>query len=313
MMYAPRGSRCVFLTASGTGAMESAVMNILNHDDKVLVVNGGSFGQRFADLCRLHQLSYTEIPVEFGHQLKPEDLEHHAKQGYTALLINMDETSSGTLYDMDLVSDFCKKEGILLIVDAVSAFIADELNMEKLGAAAVLTGSQKGLAAYPGVSIIVLSPTAQERVENNREVCMYLSLKEALQNGIRGQTPFTPAVMTLLQINKRLRMIEAAGGVEKERAKIREICQDFRSQMADLPFSFVSESMSNAVTALHPLHTRASDVVRIMKEDYHIWICPNGGDKVDEVFRVGHIGYIKMQDNKLLIKAFRNMRKRHVI
>ncbi len=206
-LNAPEKSRCVFLTASGTGAMESMVMNILNSRDKVIVINGGSFGGRFAELCRLHRRDMTEIKLEFGHKLNRAHLDGLAGKGYTALLVNMHETSSGVLYDMPMISSFCQKNNIMLLVDAISSFIADDLDMAGLGAAAVITGSQKALAVHPGISVVALSPEAIKRVEENEEVCMYLSLKEALKNQERGQTPFTPAVTTLLQINKRLKYI----------------------------------------------------------------------------------------------------------
>jgi len=312
-MKAPKNSRCVFLTSSGTGAMESCVMNILNDQDKVLVVNGGSFGQRFVEMCELHHRNMTEIKCEFGHQVKAEQLEQYAGQGYTAFLINMDETSSGTLYDMKLVSDFCKREKILLIVDAVSAFIADELNMEEIHAAAVLTGSQKALALHPGVAVIALAPEALERIERNPEVCMYLSLKLALENGERGQTPFTPAVNTLLEMHARLKKIEENGGIVAERARIAEIANDFRTKIQAFPFMFATESPSNCVTSLRPLHGGAKEIIRIMKDEYHIWICPNGGAFADEVFRVGHIGNITLEDNQALINAFADMKKRDLL
>ena len=209
-MNAPEGSRVAFLTASGTGSMESVVMNILNKDARVIVINGGSFGHRFVELCELHQRNFTEVKCQFGHQLKSEQLKGF--EDYTALLINMHETSSGVLYDMKMVSDFCKANDILLLVDAISAFIADPIDMTKLNAAAVITGSQKALAVQPGISLIALAPAAIERIETNPETCMYLSLKQALKNGERGQTPFTPAVTTLLQINKRLTQISESGG-----------------------------------------------------------------------------------------------------
>lgn len=212
-LNAPAGSRAVFLTASGTGSMESAVMNILNDKDKIIVINGGSFGQRFVELCELHQRAFTEVKCEFGHQLKIKQLS--GLEDHTALLINMHETSSGVLYDMKMVSEFCRENNILLIVDAISAFIADDLDMAELGAAVVITGSQKALAVQPGVSLIALAPAAIDRVEENKEVCMYLSLKQALKNGERGQTPFTPAVTTLLQINKRLTQISNRGGYSR--------------------------------------------------------------------------------------------------
>lgn len=209
---APPDSRCVFLTTSGTGGMESCVMNILNKNNKVIVINGGSFGQRFVELVKLHNIEHTVVSCEFGKQIRMEQLEVLSGQGYTALLVNMNETSSGVLYDMPMIAEFCKRNNILLIVDAISAFIADELDMTDFGAAAVITGSQKALAVQAGVSIIALAPAALERINNNPERCMYMSLKLALKNMERGQTPFTPAVTTLLQINTRLTSISKWGG-----------------------------------------------------------------------------------------------------
>ena len=309
-LNAPMGSRCVFLTASGTGSMESCVMNILNSKDKVIVINGGSFGERFVELCELHQREYTEVKCEFGHQLKREQLD--GLETHTALLVNMHETSSGVLYDMRMISEFCKENNIILIVDAISAFLSDEIDMSELGAAAVITGAQKALAVQPGVSLIALSPVALQRIEKNKEVCMYLSLKQALNNGERGQTPWTPAVTTLIQINKRLRKIDR-GGVQQERKNIASVAEDFRSSIKDLPFEFVSESPSNAVTCLRPLHGGAKEIVRILKDEYQIWACPNGGDMADKVFRIGHIGYITKEDNKQLIDALYDMNKRGLL
>ncbi len=313
LMKAPTGSRCVFLTASGTGAMEAIVMHVLNEQDKVLVVNGGSFGQRFVDLCRLHNRTMTEIKVPFGHQLKQEQLEEYRGRKYTALLINMHETSSGVLYDMPMIAAFCKEQGIALIVDAISAFITDEVLMDEWNLTAVITGSQKALAVHPGVSVVVLSPAAVIRVEDNREHCMYLSLKSALKNGERGQTPFTPAVTTLLQIYKRLSELEQNGGIEAERAVIKKRAETFRNSISDLPLSIISESCSNAVTALHPQKNNAKEIVQRLKEDYHIWVCPNGGEKADEVFRIGHFGCISEDNNRELINALHDLNRRNIL
>ncbi|MBR6271259.1 MAG: alanine--glyoxylate aminotransferase family protein [Lachnospiraceae bacterium] len=310
-MKAPAGSRCVFLTTSGTGAMESIVMNVLSKEDRVLVVNGGSFGHRFVQLCELHELEHTSIDLAFGQALRCEDLSKYAGKGYTALLVNMHETSSGVLYDMPMIAGFCKENGIMLLVDAISAFIADELDMEALGAAAVITGSQKALAVFPGISVVALAPQALKRVEKNPERCMYLSLKDALKNGERGQTPFTPAVMTLLQINRRLRMIEENGGIEAESKKIAELARQFRSGISDLPLKNASQSCSNAVTALK-VNSGAREIFRILKDEYKIWICPNGGDIADVVFRVGHIGNITKADIETLTAALHELHERGV-
>lgn len=315
-LKASKESRAVFLTTSGTGAMESCVMNILNDQDKVIVIDGGSFGHRFVELVELHRLEHTVVKCEFGHQVKKEQLDELTGKGYTALLVNMDETSSGVLYDMDMISSFCKENNVMLIVDAISAFITDEIDMEEMGAAAVITGSQKALAVQPGVAVIALAPEALERIAVNPEKCMYLSLKQALKNMERGQTPFTPAVTTLLQINARLKEIEAVGGVEEEREKVREITNAFRSQITELPFEFVVEDpkdRSNAVTAIRPTTCGAKRIIQVLKEEYQIWGCPNGGEKADEVFRIGHIGHITIDNINTLMAAFKDMQKRGII
>lgn len=307
---ASKDSRVVFLTGSGTAAMEASVMNCLNKEDKALVVNGGSFGHRFVQLLELHDVPHTEIVLEHGKALKKEMLDQYEKKGYTAFVVNLHETSTGVHYDIDMISDFCKKNGLFLLVDSISSFLADEFNMEKLGVDVMLTGSQKALACPPGVSVIVLSPKAIARIENNNPRCMYFDLKDALKNGERGQTPFTPAVGILRQINARLKEIDSEGGVTEENKKIAELAADFRKKIKGLPFKIVSESMSNAVTPLHPTTANAYDIFLILKDEYGIWVCPNGGDMKDKIFRVGHIGALTKEDNTTLVNAFKDLQKR---
>lgn len=306
-------ARVVFITGSGTASMEAAVMNVFDETDKVLVVNGGSFGHRFVELCQIHDVPYEEITLETGKALTKEQLDAYDGKGFTGFLVNVHETSTGVHYDINMISEFCKKNGIFLVVDAISSFLADEFDMAELGVQVMITGSQKALACPPGVSIIVLSGEAVQRVESRNVKCMYLNLKSALKNGERGQTPFTPAVGTLRQINARLKEIEAAGGVESETQKIAALAQDFREKIKDLPFEIVSNSMSNAVTPLHPLNVSAYQVFTTLKDEYGIWVCPNGGELADKIFRVGHIGALTKEDNTTLVNALRDMQKRGLL
>ncbi|MBQ7509608.1 MAG: alanine--glyoxylate aminotransferase family protein [Prevotella sp.] len=306
---APDGSRAAFMTGSGTASMESVVMNVLSRRDKALVVNGGSFGQRFVEMCQLHQIPHTEIRLDYCQPLTEAHLAPFDGQDYTALLVNMGETSTGMLYDMPMISRFCKANGLLLIVDAISTFLADAFDMAALGADVMITGSQKALACPPGISVIVLAPRALQRVEENEEQCMYLSLKSALKNGERGQTPFTPAVQTLIQINRRLHEIETMGGVEAETRRIGDLALDFRTKIAALPFRMATTSPQNGVTSLEvvgygaPGVPSAYDIFTTLKDKYQIWVCPNGGDLRDRIFRVGHLGALTKDDNSALVAA----------
>lgn len=311
--HANKGSRAAFMTTSGTGSMETVVMNLFTQQDKVLVVNGGTFGQRFVDLVALHHVPYTEIHLEYGQLLTEEMLQPYEGKGYTGFLINVHETSTGVHYDIDMVAKFCQRNHLFLVVDAISSFLADEFNMAALHAGVMITGSQKALACPPGISIIVLSPDTLQRLENIPAPCMYLDLKLALKNGERGQTPFTPAVGILRQIHCRLKEIEANGGVDSERERMADLAADFRKKIEGLPFELVNASPSNALTALHPTTALAYDIFTILKDEYGIWICPNGGDMRDKIFRVGHIGYLTKEDNTTLVNALKDMQKRGLL
>ena len=106
---ADKDARVVFITGSGTASLEATVVNFFTHKDKLLVVNGGSFGQRFVDLCELYEIPYDEIKLSHGEALSTEKLYQYDGNGYTGFLVNVHETSTGVHYDIEMISEFCKK------------------------------------------------------------------------------------------------------------------------------------------------------------------------------------------------------------
>lgn len=310
---APAGSKAAFMTNSSTGSMEAVVMNCFTKEDKVLVIDGGSFGHRFVELCEIHEIPHTPLTLRHGQKLTKERLYEYDGQDFTGLLVNVDETSTGVLYDAEMIGEFCRKNGLFFVCDCVSAFLADPFDMERCGADVMITGSQKVLACPPGVSIIILAPSAVGRVSCAKVRSMYFNLADVLKNMERGQTPFTPAVGILRQINARLKEIEAFGGADAEIARVAAQAKDFREKIKGLPFEFVSESPANGVTPVHPVNADAYEIFKTLKDEYGIWICPNGGDMKSKVFRVGHIGYLSHEDNTTLINALKDMQARGLI
>lgn len=313
--HASEESKVVFMTCSGSGGMEAAIMNCLTKKDKALVINGGSFGERFVELLTLHEIPFTEIKLEYGKALKPEHLAEYEGKGYTAFLMQKHETSTGVHYDINLVSEFCKRNDCFLIVDTISTFLCDPFDMTTTGTGVMITGSQKALACAPGIAVMILAPSALERINKTKCCCQYLDLKLALKNMERGQTPWTPAVGILRQINVRLKEIDANGGAEAEIARCAELANYFRSKLIEnnLPFKIVSESLSNAVTPLHPTTQSANEIFLKIKDEYGMWVCPNGGSMKDTIFRVGHIGYLQKEDYDKLIAAFIDLKEKEFI
>lgn len=309
-VYADDDSRVVFITGSGTASMEATVMNVFTSEDNVLIVNGGGFGQRFVDLCNLHEIPNDEIKLDFGQDITEELLNNYSNKNYTAFLVNICETSSCVYYNLDLISKFCSENDMFLVVDAISSFLANPLNMAKQNIDVVITGSQKALACPPGVSIVVLGPKALKRIESNSCKSMYFDLKDMLKNGERGQTPFTPAVTILLQINQRLNEIKNQGGVEAEIKRVSTLAADFRERIKDLPLEVKCNCLGNSVTGVYCINSNAGDIVDSLKTDYNIWVNPNGGEIGNKMFRVGHIGDLTIEDNDKLIEAFKDLEKR---
>lgn len=312
---APDSSRVIFITGSGTASMEAAVINTLSVKDKILIINGGTFGQRFCDICEIHGFNYEILRCDYGKTLTGAQLSAYENKGFTALLVNLCETSTGVLYDIDLISAFCKRNGIFLIVDLISSFLCDPFDMEKLGANVVLTGSQKALALAPGCSFICLDAVAVDRVLKLNSKTLYFNLKDYIKDGDRGQTPFTPAVGILLQLNYRLKLIDKNGGVDTEVKKAKKLAEYFSTQISDLPFNFFSDKPSNAVTALtlKAKNKSAYSLFEVLKDEYQIFVCPNGGELKNEVFRVGHMGDLKYADYDKLIYAFKELQKRNLL
>ena len=313
---ADEDARAVFITGSGTASMEAAVINCFDTNDRVLVIDGGGFGHRFVELLEIHGIPHEIIRPEFGHGITRDQLEAFDGKGFTGFLVNHDETSVGVLYDMEMISDFCKRNNLFLIVDTISSFLCDEFNMKELDVKVMITGSQKALACPPGVSVIVLSGDAVKRVYEKKPRTMYLDLKLALKDGERGQTPFTPAVGTLRQINQRLREIETAGGSAAEIERTGHLAEYFRNKIREmgLPFEEVSCDLPNAVTSLtHTGGKSAFDIFTVLKDEYNIWVCPNGGALRDKVFRVGHIGDLYEKDYDTLLAALKDMQARGLI
>lgn len=307
-------SRAIFITGSGTASMEASVMNFFTEKDRVLVVNGGSFGARFFEICQIHEIPFEEVKLDYGQPLTDEILSQYNPCDFSGFVLQLCETSTGVLYDMELVSNFCKCGNLFLLVDAISGFLADKISMKQFGIGAMITGSQKALALPPGMSIIVMSKEAVYRCKTKNVKSLYFNLADALKNGDRGQTPFTPAVGILLQLNEKLKRIEKEGGYAFQNRLISERAEYFRSSIKDLPFDFFisKKDMSNCVTTLSPKNKKLSayKIFEILKDNYKIWICPNGGDLKDKIIRIGHIGSISKTDIDTLIYALKDMNKK---
>lgn len=288
----------IYLTASGTAAMEAVVENCSTKKDKALVINGGTFGQRFCDLLKYHNIPFDSINIEWNEVLKKEQLLPYENKGYTALFVNIHETSSGQLYDISMLSDFCKRNNIFLIVDAISSFLADDFNMQKYGIDATIISSQKGLCLSPGLSFVSFSKRMLEKINNNQlSSSKYFDFKDYLNNISRGQTPYTPAVYIMYELQDMLNLIEKEGGYKKRLENVERKCNYFRIKAKELGFKVPNYPLSNMLTPIEfEDNINAYDVFLTLKNKYKIFVNPCGGNLANKLLRISHIGNTSIED-----------------
>ena len=292
-----QNSEVIYLTASGTAAMEASVVNCIGPNDKALVINGGTFGQRFVDICQLHNVQHDALTVEFGRTLTPDLLSPYDAKGYTVLLVNLHETSTGQLYNIELLSDFCRRNGMTLIVDAISTFLCDPYQMDKNGIDVTILSSHKGLCLSPGLSMVVLNPKMAERLKGRNETfSLYFDYVSYLKDVARGQTPFTPAVGVLCELNDMLKVISRIG-LNKRLQEVLEKCQCFRDSIQAKGVAIPKYPLSNALTPIVFDRDIAYDTFNYLKDEFSIFTNPTGGDFGKRVLRIAHVGDNSVEDH----------------
>ncbi len=295
------------LTSSGTAAMEASVLNFLDSTDKALIINGGTFGQRWCALCDIHSISYDEYAVPLGAAVDLEQLDDLlANHQYTALLVNAHETSTGHLYDIQSMGDIARRHEIFFIVDAISTLCADPFFMDKWHVDVAILSSQKALALPPGLSFVAMNHRGITRLNGGTPNSLYFNLKDYLTNQERGQLPYTPAIGLMMQLHQRLldirqQTLPALVEVHKQRA------ESFRRGLGDLPFDILPARSSNAMTALSCIGLDAYAVVEELRIRYNIIAAPNSGHLKSKVFRIAHMGAQEDADVTSLITALKSI------
>jgi aspartate aminotransferase-like enzyme len=248
----------------------------------------------------MHSIPHTDFKVSHTNL---SDIEILApKEDYSTLIVNAHETSIGYLYDLNAMGVYAKKHDLLYIVDAISMLVTDPIDMSLQDIDVVIASSQKGLALPPGLTMVVLTPRALAKVQEVKS--LYFNFKDYLRNGQRGQTPYTPAVTIMLQLEARLAQIEREGGVKTSIAKAKENAIYFRKSIQSLPLEAYTPYMPNAMTTLTPTDGKsAMDIVNALEEGYKVMVCPNGGAEKDLIFRVSHMGDMDKAYTDILIDA----------
>lgn len=295
------------LAASGTGAMEGAVVNTLSRGDKVLVVNGGKFGERWGKICKAYGLDTQELMVEWGHSVKPADIEKALEKdpGIRAVLVQASETSTGVMHPTKEIADLTRhRDDVILIVDGITGVGVFPLPFDELGIDVMVGGSQKAFMLPPGLSFAAMSDKAWEFNKTSDLPKYYLDFKAALKNAEKNTTPYTPAVTLIIGLAAVLRRFREEGR-ESMYKRHALLSLAMREGMKAIGLDiYVKDVPSPALTTVvAPPEIGSSKVIKSLSSEFGITVADGQDQAKGVIFRVSHIGDIDKTDTLFFISA----------
>jgi aspartate aminotransferase-like enzyme len=288
------------LTTSGTGAMETAVVNTLSPGDRVLVISIGAFGDRFANIVKAYGAEVSRLDYEWGKAADPEDVRRAlaADRTIKAVLVTHNETSTGVTNPLEDIAKVVREFDKLLLVDAVSSLSAIPVRTDDWGLDFVATGSQKGWMVPPALAMVSVSPRAWEAHARAKMPRFYFDITAAKDYLERGQTPWTPAISVFYGLDLALDMM-AEEGLENIFARHRRIGQFTRDGVKSLGLKLFAEERfaSDTVTAVKvPEGVDGKALQRLCEDEYELIIAGGQAKLAGKIFRIGHLGFVSQQD-----------------
>lgn len=297
-VFGTAGEICL-LTGSGTAAMEAAVANVVNPGDKVLVLVGGVFGDRWGRIARAFGAEVIEWRYDWNSGAEPDQLaaKLQADPDIKVVFATHNESSTGVLNDIQGLSAArgtgADRHQALLVVDSVSGIGGAPLPMDEWEVDVVVTGSQKCLMVPPGLSFVALGERAVARVQETTNNRFYFDLRTYLQAGERGETPFTPAVTLVAALQEALVAIEQEGlNAAFDRHLLMRNMTRAAMRTLGLQLYTTERWASPTVTAVvAPEGVDVGAFRKLVREEFHVELAGGQGELRDRLFRIGHMGF----------------------
>jgi aspartate aminotransferase-like enzyme len=283
----------LMFAASGTGAMEGAVVNTLSAGDRVVVVRGGKFGERWAEICEAYGVRVLPVDVPYGKSVDPAALAAALKSqpAVKAVFATHSETSTGAAHDIQAIAAIVRETAAILIVDAVTSLGVMDLPMDAWGVDVVVAGSQKALMLPPGLAFAALSDKAWALVPGARLPKYYFNFAAERKAIEKNQSAYTPAVSLVVGLRESLRLI-LAEGLPNVFARHDRLARATRAGVQALGLELFAEHPGCACTAVKaPAGIEGGAIVKGFRQR-GITIAGGQGSMKGKIFRIAHMGYV---------------------
>ena len=294
-------SDIAIVTTAGTGGLEAAVVNTISPGDRVLGISIGSFGDRFAKIARTYGADVTKIDVEWGQAADPAVLraELLRDDGYKAVLLTHNETSTSVMNPIPELAAVIRElaPDALILVDSVSGLGAVPFEMDAWGIDVVVTGSQKAWMAAPGLAMIAASERAWAAMESATAPRVYLDLRTHRESHAAGQTPWTPAIAVVYQVDEGIRLMTAEGAGHVF-ARHEACAAATRAGLTALGFELFADQRFASRTVTGAIVPEGLDWKAFNGEIKRRGVILAGGQGklTGKIFRVGHLGSVTLEE-----------------
>ncbi len=290
----------VILSSSGTGGVEAAVQNLIRPGDRAVVPVFGEFSARLADLLEGIGGKPIRVPAPYGDAPSIEQIEDAFKRnkGVKALLIVYNETSTGVAFrPVKQAGEIAASNGAFFVVDAISNFAGDELPVDRFGVDICVTGSQKCLAAPPGLALLSISKNVRRYIEENPCSTLYFNIARYLRYLDRKEAPFTPSLPLFYALDEAVNMIFEEGLANRIRRHM--LCSEaFYSAFETMGLRLFAKKSVRSTTVLaveHPQKVDGLQFRQTLDEKFGISIAGGFGELSDKLFRVGCMGIVNRE------------------
>ena len=295
----------LILTSSGTGAMESVVANLLSRGDSVIVIRSGKFGERWGEICSAYGVEFFPIDLKWGESVEPQMvadlLDKHPET--KAVFSTLCETSTGALHDIKSLGDITRHRPALLVVDAVSALAADDLQMDRWGVDVVVSCSHKGLMTPPGLAFAALNQAAWDASASASLPKFYFDLRKAQKAGWDGSAPYTPAITFITALQHALNRINT-DGIRNVIDRHARLAKATRKAVKAIGLNLFASKPANTLTSIRlPDEVDGVRFVRMMRDKHGITFAGGQGKLRGKIIRIAHLGWMGEHDLIVAIAA----------
>ena len=274
------------------------MINFHSPGDRILVVDGGKFGERFWKIGKAYGLNPEILKIPYGEAVLPEQIAAAVQKdpGIRSVYVSLCETSTGVVYDIQEIGRRLRGKNVLLVVDAISGLAADRLETDEWGVDLAVSGSQKGLMLPPGLAFLSVNDRAKERMKEARLPRFYFDLalyEKALE---AFDTPFTPAISLVVGLEQAIQRIEKVG-LEGMLRHSEALAQYTREKVKAMGLELFAKRPSNGVTAFKvPAGVDGGKLLKAIRDEEGITLAGGQGETKGKIIRIAHMGFIQKED-----------------